>query len=368
MTAASAQRNKPLGSLHSGSVCLSLGGVIEVTKRGLFCPRGNFYIDPWHPVDFAVVTHAHADHARWGCQRYLCADSGRGVLQERMGKEAQIDTLPFGERVNIGDVSVSLHPAGHLLGSAQIRLECEGEVWVVTGDYKTDQDPSCEAFELVPCDTFITESTFALPVYRWPAPATVFREMNQWWRLNQAQNLTSIVFAYALGKAQRVLCGLDESIGPIGVHGAVEKLNPHYRAAGRPLPSTLRAGAETRDVLRGQGLIVAPGSAQNTPWIRRFAPYSLAFASGWMQIRGNRRRRALDRGFILSDHADWQGLLATIRATGATRVGVTHGYTDVLVRWLREEEGLDAFVVPTRYTGEAAELSAEAPENGEGDS
>ena len=339
--------------------------MIEVTEHGLFCRRGDFYIDPWRAVDFAVVTHAHADHARWGCQRYLCSDSGAGVLQERMGNDARIESIPFGEKIQLGEVTVSLHPAGHLLGSAQIRLESDGEVWVVTGDYKTDPDPSCEAFEIVPCDTFITESTFALPIYRWPSPNEVFREMNAWWRSNQSEDRTSIVFAYALGKAQRVLCGLDASIGPIGVHGAVDKLNPHYRAAGRPVPPTVRAGAETRNLLRGQGLIVAPGSAQNTPWIRRFAPYSLAFASGWMQVRGARRRRALDRGFVLSDHADWRGLLETIRATGAKRVGVTHGYTDVLVRWLQEEAGLEAFVVPTRYTGEAEELVTAQTADGE---
>jgi len=267
------------------------------------------------------------------------------VVRERVGKDAVIEGLPFGERRRIGGVTVSFHPAGHLLGSGQIRVERGGEVWVVTGDYKTAPDRSCENFEPVRCDTLITESTFGLPVYHWPEPAEVFRQINQWWRDNQAEGRTSILFAYALGKAQRVLCGLDASIGPIGVHGAVERLNPHYRAAGRPLPETIPANAETQSLLKGTGMIIAPGSAQNTPWIRRFAPYSLGFASGWMAVRGNRRRRALDRGFILSDHVDWPGIVETVATTGATSVGVTHGYAAALVRWLREERGLRAYEV-----------------------
>lgn len=280
---------------------------------------------------------------------YLTAAPGVGVVRERVGKDAAIEGIAYGEQRRVGEVTVSFHPAGHLLGSGQIRVEHCGEVWVVTGDYKTEQDLSCEVFEPVRCHTLITESTFGLPVYNWPEPGEVFGQINQWWQNNQAEGRTSILFAYALGKAQRVLCGLDATIGPIGVHSAVERLNPHYRAAGRPLPATVLANAETKAILQGRGLIVAPGSAQNTPWIRRFAPYSLGFASGWMTVRGNRRRRALDRGFILSDHVDWSGILQTIEASGASRVGVTHGYANALVRWLREERGLQAHELPTRF-------------------
>lgn len=329
------------------------GAVIVVGDFGLYCAAGDFYIDPWRPVERAVVTHAHSDHARWGSRTYYCAAVGGGVLRERVGADARIVGIPYGERMRLGEALVSFHPAGHILGSAQVRVEVDGEVWVVAGDFKVDDDPSCDAFESVKCDTFITESTFALPVYRWPAPAATFTEMNNWWRGNQSNGRTSVVFAYALGKAQRVLCGLDPSIGPIGVHGAVDKMNQHYLHAGKPLPPTMAANKETRDLLRGKGLIVAPGSARNTPWLRRFAPYSLAFASGWMRVRGARRRGAFDRGFVLSDHADWPGLLSAIRASGAKRVGVTHGFADVLARWLREREGLDAFELPTRFVGES---------------
>ncbi|MEM8866720.1 MAG: ligase-associated DNA damage response exonuclease [Verrucomicrobiota bacterium] len=333
--------------------------LIRPTPNGLFCEAGGFYIDPWRKVDRALITHGHSDHARSGMGAYLTAAPGIGVVRERVGEPAVISGLPFGQAKRIGEVRVSFHPAGHLLGSAQIRVERAGEVWVVTGDYKTQADRSCEAFEPVPCETMITESTFGLPIYQWTAPEVVFGQINDWWRKNQAEGRTSVLFAYALGKAQRVLCGIDPSIGPIGVHGAVEKLLPHYRAAGRPIPETVRAHRDTRDMLKGRGLIVAPGSAQNTPWIRQFAPYSLGFASGWMAVRGSRRRRALDRGFVLSDHADWRGLLDTIEATGASRVGVTHGYTGPLVRWLKEVKGLEAFDVPTKFVGETVQSADE---------
>lgn len=333
--------------------------LIRATPRGLYCEAGDFYIDPWRRVERALITHAHSDHARTGMTNYLTAQSGVNVLRERIGLNAPVGGVAFGERRSIGDVIVSFHPAGHLLGSSQIRVEHKGEVWVVTGDYKIAPDVSCEAFEPVRCDHLITEATFALPVYRWPDSQLVFDQINQWWRDNQDEGRVSVLFAYSLGKAQRVLCGVDSSIGPIGVHGAVDKMLPHYKAAGRPIPETVKVGAETKDLLKGGGLIVAPGSVQNTPWLRKFAPYSLAFASGWMAVRGSRRRMALDRGFVVSDHVDWNGILEAVDASGAHTVGVTHGYADPLVRWLKEEKGLHAYEVPTRFTGEKVQEDIE---------
>lgn len=349
------------------AVTTAKDALVRSTSRGLYCAAGDFYIDPWRRVDRALITHAHSDHARSGMASYLTAEGGVNVLRERIGLDAPVSGIAYGERRRIGDVFVSFHPAGHLLGSSQIRVEHRGEVWVITGDYKIAPDASCEAFEPVPCHHLITEATFALPVYKWPEPSVVFEQINQWWRENQSEGRTSVLFAYALGKAQRVLCGIDPSIGPIGVHGAVEKMLPHYRAAGRPIPDGIvKASVDHKDLLKKRGLIVAPGSVQNTPWLRKFAPYSLAFASGWMAIRGARRRRALDRGFVVSDHVDWQGILDTVEATGAETVGVTHGYADPLVRWLREERGLKAYEVVTRFSGEGFEESDDSGERERG--
>ncbi len=332
---------------------MSASDLLHLTDAGLYCPAGDFHIDPWRPVARAVITHAHADHARPGSDHYLSSREGEPVLRVRMGPEARIQAVPFGEPVRLNGVRVSLHPAGHILGSAQVRVEQNGEVWVVSGDYKTLPDPTCTPFEPVRCHTFVTESTFGLPIYRWPAPADVLSEVNAWWQANRDAGRASVLFGYALGKAQRLLAGVDPSIGPIYTHGAVERLNDAYRAAGVRLPATQLASALPRGTSAAGALVVAPPSAQGTPWLRRFGAASAAFASGWMRIRGTRRRRAVDRGFVLSDHADWPGLLDAIGATGASRVWVTHGYTAVMVRHLREQ-GLDAYAVATPFEGEEA--------------
>lgn len=335
--------------------------VLTLSDRGLYCPAGDFYVDPWRPVDRAVITHAHADHARSGSQHYLAAEDGRTVLRARLGAQANIETIEYHEPMTFNGVRVSLHPAGHILGSAQVRIEHRGEVWVVTGDYKVEGDATCAPFEPVRCHTLITESTFGLPIYRWLDQQNVFAGIDAWWRGNQQAGKTSVIFAYALGKAQRILAGVDERIGPIYTHGAVEKLNAVYRDAGVRLPATTHAGTAAKGQDRSQALIVAPPSAQGTPWMRKFGRISAAFASGWMQIRGARRRRAVDRGFVLSDHADWPGLLSAIKASGAERVLVTHGYADVLARWAREQ-GLDADTLRTEFQGERDELAEVAQE------
>jgi putative mRNA 3-end processing factor len=330
--------------------------VLQISVNGLYCPVGDFYIDPWGPVDRAIVTHAHGDHARPGSKRYLTAQPGERLLQTRLGDAAAIEAAPYGEPVRWNGVRISLHPAGHVLGSAQVRLEQGGEVWVVSGDYKLEPDPTCSPFEPLRCDTFVSESTFGLPIYRWQAQAEVFAQIHAWWRRNQERGKASLLFAYALGKAQRVLAGLDGSIGPIYTHGAVERLNGVYRATGVALPETIHAAsAGERDWSRG--LILAPPAANGTPWIRRFGAVSTGFVSGWMRIRGARRRRSLDRGFVLSDHADWPGLLDAIHATGASSVWVTHGYRHPLARWL-QDHGTAATPVETHFEGEQDETGA----------
>jgi putative mRNA 3-end processing factor len=332
--------------------------LFALSPRGLYCAAGDFYIDPWEPVDRALITHAHGDHARWGSRSYLAARDGERVLRTRLGDAANIETIGYGDTVTINDVRVSFHPAGHIIGSAQIRAEHRGEVWVVSGDYKTDPDPTCAPFELVRCHTFVTESTFGLPIYRWPSQAEVFAEINAWWRANAAAGKTSLLLAYALGKAQRLLAGLDPGIGPILTHGAVERMTSVYREGGIALPPTRYAGAAGSKADATGAIVIAPPYADASLWSRRFGEHSTGFASGWMMVRGARRQRSLDRGFALSDHVDWPSLMAAIEATGAGEVWVTHGYTSPVVRWLKER-GIDARAVATRFEGERDEVLEE---------
>ncbi|MEP6772451.1 MAG: ligase-associated DNA damage response exonuclease, partial [Polaromonas sp.] len=286
--------------------------------------------------------------ARVGHGSYLAHTDSEGILRARLG-DISLQTLPYGETLERRGVTVSLHPAGHVLGSAQVRVEHRGEVWVASGDYKTEADGTCTPFESVPCDTFITESTFGLPIYQWPKQEALFAQINDWWRRNADEGRESVLFAYAFGKAQRILHGVDAGIGPIVVHGAVEPLNAVYRAAGVALPETFRVtDPQVNPSMLKRALVLAPPSAQGTPWMRRFGSYADAFASGWMQLRGTRRRRGVDRGFVMSDHADWPGLQQAIAGTGAARVMVTHGSVAVLVRWLREN-GLQAEGFKTEY-------------------
>ena len=339
------------------------GDLIVLRPEGLYCPAGDFHIDPWRPVARAVLTHAHADHARGGHGAYLATAVSEGVLRIRLGAGIALQGLAYGERVEMNGVRVSLHPAGHVLGSAQVRVEHRGRVWVASGDYFVsgvdgDANPTCTPFEPVPCDCFITESTFGLPIYRWRAHREVQDEINAWWRSNAGAGRASLLLCYSFGKAQRLLAGLDPSIGPIAVHGAVAPINEAYRAAGVALPAT-RCIDELSKAELARAIAIAPPAVQRSAWARRLGEHSDAFASGWMQLRGARRRHGVDRGFVLSDHADWPGLRRAIRATGAEHVIVTHGYEAVMVRWL-VEQGLRAGSFVTEYGVEASDESEAA--------
>lgn len=334
--------------------------LVVARPEGLYCTAGDFHIDPWRPVSRAVITHAHGDHARVGHAQYLASEESRHVLLARLGDIA-LQTLKWGEAIDIGGVRVSLHPASHVLGAAQVRLEHRGEVWVVSGDYRVESDRTCTPFEPVRCDVFVSESTFGLPIYRWQPQGAIIAGIDAWWHANAAAGRTSVLFAYAFGKAQRILAAVDASIGALVMHGAVEPLNRAYRASGIELPPTLGVADADKAPL-ARALVIAPPSAQGSPWLRRFGDYSDAAASGWMQLRGARRRKALDRGFVLSDHADWPGLLSAIEATGASRVIVTHGQVGPLVRWL-VEKGYDAGAFATEYGDEALESGTEAADS-----
>ena len=320
---------------------------LTFTDRGIYCAAGDFYIDPWRPVDRALITHGHADHARPGHKRYLATHAALPVMRHRLG-EIDAQGISYGDSVTIGDAQVSFHPAGHVPGSAQIRVEVKGEVWVASGDYKIEDDGLSEPFEPVKCQHFITESTFGLPVFHWRPQAEVAQDLNAWWRSCAEAGKTAFLGAYSLGKAQRLLHMLDPEIGPILTHGAVEATNAVMRAQGIELPATTQLTKDTDPKANKGALVVAPPSTLGSNWARRFGPQESAFASGWMQLRGVRRRRAGDRGFVISDHADWQGLLSAIKSTEAENIYFTHGYTDIFTRFLNEN-GWKAQIVPTEF-------------------
>jgi len=326
--------------------------LLTVSASGLYCPAGDFYIDPGEGVERAVLTHAHGDHARSGSGRYFASSPSLAILKRRLGESAPIESLGYGESLQLGAARISLHPAGHILGSAQIRIEAEGQVWVVSGDYKRDPDPTCAAFEPLACDVFITEATFALPIYRWDPIEKTMAEILRWWDGNVRGKRASVLFCYSLGKAQRLLAELSR-IGDrrIYVHGAVESMVQAYREAGVKMAATERVGESRRGRSFAGELILAPPSAFGSRWIKRLSPASTAFASGWMRLRGTRRRRGFDRGFAVSDHADWPSLLRTVEESGARQVLVTHGYGDALVRYL-QESGRESALLKTHYADE----------------
>ena len=335
-----------------------MADVLTFTDRGIYCPAGDFYIDPWRPVDRALITHGHADHSRWGMGSYLATETAKPVMQHRLGDEARIETIQYGEKRRLGGAAVSFHPAGHVPGSAQIRVEVGGEVWVASGDYKTVDDGLSEPFEPVRCDAFITECTFGLPVFSWTPQVELRQQINDWWAANAAQGRFSLLGGYALGKAQRLLTSVDTSIGPILTHGAIENTNEVLRAQGIALPETIRVTPDLNMKDYTGALVLATPGALNQSWARKFGQASNAFASGWMALRGVRRRRAMDRGFVVSDHADWDGLNSAIRETGATKIFATHGYTTAFQGWL-SEQGYDAHIVSTEYEGETLDADAE---------
>jgi putative mRNA 3-end processing factor len=307
-------------------------------------------LDPWKPVKKAILSHGHADHARWGSSSYLCTPTAAPVIKYRLG-EINLETLPFGEEKLINGVSFSFHPAGHILGSAQIKVSYKGEIVVFSGDYKTANDGFSEAFEPVKCHTFITESTFGLPVYHWQDQKWVFNEMEEWCKNNRNNDQLSILYGYSLGKAQRILQGLPESVGPIFTHSTIEAVLNVMRNQGVSLKNTIPVNEHLTRAELLSGVIIAPPAVQNSNWLKKFEPIRNGVVSGWMALRGARRRRNADKGFVLSDHADWDGLNEAISLTGAENIFVTHGYTDILSKWLIDK-GLNAHPLETNFEGD----------------
>ncbi|WP_103924879.1 ligase-associated DNA damage response exonuclease [Algoriphagus boritolerans] len=329
--------------------------LLELTDSGLFCPPAGIFIDPWRPVERAVITHAHSDHSRWGMKHYLAHHHSAEVMKLRLGQEISLETVDYGQSLDFNGVKISLHPAGHIPGSSQIRLEYKGQVTVVSGDYKVENDGLSTPFEPVKCHEFVSECTFGLPIYKWETQAEIFNQVNSWWRKNAAEERNSVLFAYSLGKAQRILQNLDRSVGEVFVHGAVWNTNQALLANGIELWDVPRVTQEmSKSTFKGS-LIIAPPSAMGTPWMKRFGPYRTGICSGWMSVRGSRRRRAADRGFVLSDHADWEGLVQAIEATEAEKVYLTHGKTAAFGRFLQEEKGIEAVELQTLFGIEEVE-------------
>lgn len=339
--------------------CLSYGigfmstPLLIFNDNGIYCTQADVYIDAWRPVGKCIITHGHGDHSKAGHKQYITHHKNIPIIRHRLG-DIKVSGKEWGESFTINGVSFTLFPAGHIVASSQVRVAYKGEVWVFTGDFKTEDDGVAEQYEPVKCHTLIMECTFGLPAFKWQDQKDVFNDINNWWADNKSSGNTSILFGYSLGKAQRLLKHLDPSNGRIYTHGAIENmtdvLRQHY-----DFPDTTRITRETtKEELKGN-LVVAPPSAHGSPWIRRMVPYVTASASGWMTFRGARRRRAIDKGFVLSDHADWDGLLTTINESGCEKVIATHGYTEIFSRYLREEKGLDARTEHTQYEGESLE-------------
>ncbi|WP_026913916.1 ligase-associated DNA damage response exonuclease [Christiangramia portivictoriae] len=336
--------------------------LLAFNDKGIYCAAADVYLDPWKPVDKAIISHGHADHSRYGHNKYITHHSNVPIISHRLG-EINVTGKKWNESFTINGVKFSLHPAGHIIGSSQIRVEYKGEVWVFTGDYKTEDDGVAVPYEPVKCHTFITECTFGLPAFKWTPQAQVFTEINNWWAQNQADGRTSVLFGYSLGKAQRLLKHLDPSIGKIYTHGAIENMTEVLRAQ-MDFHETTRVTRETTKADLKGNIVLAPGSAHGSTWIRKMVPYVTASASGWMTFRGARRRRAIDKGFVLSDHCDWQGLLSSIKETGCEKVICTHGYTDIFSKYLREQ-GYDARTEETQYESETGQLESDKEKDSE---
>jgi putative mRNA 3-end processing factor len=327
-----------------------LNKLLVLNENGLYCQKGDFYIDPWKPVKTAFITHGHSDHARNGHGHYYCVSTSIPILKHRLGSEINILGMNYAEKVILNDITISFHPAGHVLGSAQVRIDDGSDIWVVSGDFKRQFDPTCEPFEVVKCNTFITEATFALPIYRWPSTKDVIQEIYSWYQTNKSEGRASVLFCYALGKAQRLLAELQNFMDdPVFIHGALESLIQIYRESGIKILPTINATDQEKSFDFSDKLIIAPPSAHRSTWMRRFGNASTGFVSGWMTVRAQKTQGGYDKGFVLSDHADWYDLIKTINETGAKTIYVTHGKSDNLVRYIQEEMGLEAYSLKTEF-------------------
>ena len=327
--------------------------LLEFTSKGIYCKQANVYLDPWKGVERALISHGHSDHARWGSKHYITQKINVPIIKHRLGN-ISVSGKKYNDAFRINEVKFSFHPAGHVPGSSQIRVEYKGEVWVFTGDYKIQNDGISTEFETVPCHTLITESTFGLPVFQWEDPQKVHDCINQWWAQNHAEKTTSLLMGYSLGKVQRLLKHLDPSISKIYTHGATEQMTQVLRQFIDFPRTELIIRDTTKKEIEGN-LVLAPPAVLGSAWVKKLGLLSTGYASGWMAFRGARRRRAVDRAFVLSDHADWKGLISVVKATGCENVITTHGYTELFSQYLNEQ-GWNARTQKTKYESETKEI------------
>jgi putative mRNA 3-end processing factor len=335
------------GTLELRRLCAYLSDmrpedILALTPSGLCCKRGGFHIDPTRPVDKALITHGHSDHARPGHGSVLATQETLDIMRLRYGDNfaGQTQAIGYGETLTLDGVRVSFHPAGHVLGSAQIKVDADSLRIVASGDYKDVADPTCAPFEVVPCDVFITEATFGLPVFRHHDATGEIEKLLR--SVVVFPDRAHLVGAYSLGKAQRVIAMLRAAAygEPIYLHGAMEKITRYYESRGIDLGTLTLVRGSSKAELAGR-ITICPPSAMTDLWSRRCPDPVPAFASGWMRVRARARQRGVTLPLVISDHADWDGLTATIAATGASEVWVTHGQEDALVHWC-QTRGLKA--------------------------
>jgi len=312
--------------------------LLKYTKKGLYCSQADIYIDPAGKTNRAIITHAHSDHARRGSDSYLAHPVTALLMRHRLGSKINVQELEYGRKVNINGISISLHPAGHVPGSAQVRLEGCGEIAVISGDYKLENDRLSTPFEPVKCDVFVTETTFALPIYKWEPQEIIYKKINDWWLRNKKNGIVSVIGGYSLGKAQRILKHLDTSTGKIFTHPVIEDVNEILRDSKFGLPETHRLNENTAYKELKGNIVIGPPSFTGGGSIKDTGKYSIGYASGWLKTRKAWGWQSIDIGFALSDHCDWDGLNMAVKLTGAEKVFATHGFTKQYVKWLRENE------------------------------
>ena len=314
--------------------------LVKKDIQGTFCQTGNFWIDPAKPVKRALITHAHFDHISFGCEEYICSPETVSLLKERIGNNIKVKSYGYDEIFKINGIKISFHPSGHILGSSQIKLEGGNEKWLITGDFKRQRDDTCLNYQEVKTDFLICESTFALPIFNWASTNKIVDEIVDW--VNESPNLTSILFCYSLGKAQRILNELkNKKIKKIYAHRSIKKINDIYIKQGIKLEDIAKIDKEIATKDYKGSLLLMPPSQNKANLLNRFGDYQTAFASGWMIIRALKNRSGYDKGFAISDHADWNGLIKTIKSSKAEKVFLDHGNGESLAKYLSIEENIE---------------------------